>query len=134
MPTLPQSKLTRPLPFIPAVLNKCSQNTAAMISKEDQRSLMKIECTRGCNPRQCYNRLQEACRERALLYCTVASWVKAFKGRQNVTDMPWPGHPAVREEDVQTMNSLVMADRNVTIGELTNDAGLAPLTVLKILI
>ena len=24
--------------------------------------------------------------------------------------MPWLGHPAVREEDVQTMNALVLAD------------------------
>ena len=46
-----------------------------------------------------------------LLYHTVVRWVKAFKvGQQNVTDMPRPGHPAVREEDVQTVNMLVLAD------------------------
>ena len=27
---------------------------------------------------------------------------------KNVTDMPRPGHPAVREDDVQTMNALVL--------------------------
>ena len=40
---------------------------------------MKIECTRGHNARQCYEGLQEACAERAVPYCTVARWVKAFK-------------------------------------------------------
>ena len=81
-----------------------------MISKEDQRSWLKIECARGRNARQCYERLQESCGEHALPYCTVARWFKAFKARQNVTDMPRPGHPAVRKEDVQTMIALVLAD------------------------
>ena len=87
MPTLPQSKLTCPPPFIPtcsdnnnAVLNKRLQNTAVMISKEGQRSWLKIECAGGLNARQCYKGLQEACSERVLTYCTVARWVKAFKG------------------------------------------------------
>ena len=44
-----------------------------------------------------------------------------------------PGHPAVREDDVQTVNALVLVDRNATIRELANDAGLAPSTVLNIL-
>ena len=78
-----------------AVLNKRLWITAAMILKEDQRSWLKIKCTRGRNARQCYEGLLEACGERAFRHCTVARWVKAFKGgRQNVTDMPWPGHPA----------------------------------------
>ena len=71
MPTIPQSKLTRPPPSFTyaannnnnEVLNKCSQNTASMILKEDQRSWLKIECARGRNPRQCYEGLQEACSE-----------------------------------------------------------------------
>ena len=100
MPTLPQSKWTHPPPFIPvcsdnnnnAVLNKRSQSTSAMISKEDQKSWLKIECTTRRNARQCYTGLQEACGECALPYCTVARWVKTFKeGQKNVTDMPRPG-------------------------------------------
>ena len=68
-----------------AVLNKHSRITAAMISKEDQRSWLKIECARGLNARQCYEGLQEACGEHALPYCTVARWVKAFKeGRPTI--------------------------------------------------
>ena len=94
---------------------------------------MKIECPGGRNARQCYEGLQEACGELALPYHTVARWVKAFKeARQNVTDMPRPGHPAVRE-DVQTVNASVLADHNATIRELVNDAGLVSSTVLNIL-
>jgi hypothetical protein len=47
--------------------------------------------------------------------------------------MPQPGHLAVSEEDVQNMNALVLADRNITIHELTNNVGLAHSTVLHIL-
>ena len=95
MPTLPQSKWTRCNYNNNAVLKKHSQNTAAVISKEDQRSWLKIECARGRNARQCYEGLQEACSEHVLPNRTVARWVKAFKeGWQNVTDMPRPSHPA----------------------------------------
>ena len=76
--------------------------------------------------------LQEACGERALLYRIVARWIKAFKEGRNVTDMPQPCHPAVRE-DVQTMNALVLVDLNTMIRELANDAGLAPSTMLNTL-
>ena len=40
--------------------------------------------------------------------------------------MPRFGHPAVRENDVWTVNALVLADWNAMIRELANDAGLAP--------
>ena len=49
-----------------------------------------------------------------------------------MTDMPRPGHPAVSEDDVQTMNTLVLVDWNATILELAKDAGRVPLTVLNI--
>ena len=95
-----------------------------MILKEDQRSCLKIECARGRNARQCYEGLQEACGECALPHRTVARWVIAFKGRrQNVTDMPQPGHPMGRR----------CADQNATIREFANDSGLATFTVLNIL-
>ena len=67
MTTLPQSKWTCPLFFIPMcsdnksneVMNKRLWNTATMISKEDQRSWLKIEFAWGHNVRQCYEELQK---------------------------------------------------------------------------
>ena len=47
-----------------AVLNKRSRNTGALISKEDRRSWLKIECARGRKARECYEGLQEACGKR----------------------------------------------------------------------
>jgi hypothetical protein len=47
--------------------------------------------------------------------------------------MPRPGRPAVNEEDVQNVNALVLADRKITIRELTNNVGLAHSTMLHIL-
>ena len=62
-----------------AVSNKCSRNTATIDFEGRSESWLKIECSRGCNARQCYKELQEACDECALPYRTVARWVKAFK-------------------------------------------------------
>ncbi|PNF37767.1 hypothetical protein B7P43_G11315 [Cryptotermes secundus] len=68
---------------------------------KEQRSWIKIECARGCKARQCHQGLQEACRESALPYRTVARCVKAFnEGCQNVADMRQPGRPSVSEEDI----------------------------------
>ena len=67
--------------------------------------------------------MRDACGESALPYCTVAWWVKAFRdGRQNVSDMQRPGRPAVSEEDAQNVNALMIADRNITIRKLANNA------------
>ncbi|PNF33091.1 Dynein heavy chain 10, axonemal [Cryptotermes secundus] len=67
-----------------------------LISVEDQRSWIKIECARGRTARQCHQGLQEACGESALPYRTVARWVKAFnEGCQNVADVRRPGLPSV---------------------------------------
>ena len=61
-------------------------------------------------------------------------WIKAFRdGRKNVTDMPWPGCPAVSEEDMQNVNKLVLADWNITTHEFANNVELAHSTVLHIL-
>ena len=104
-----------------------------MFSKQEQRSWIKIECARGRIARHCHQGLQEACGESALPYRTVARWVKAFnKGRQNVADMRWPGHPSVNEE-VYALTALLDSDRRRTIRELAQETGLAHTTVLHIL-
>ncbi|PNF34053.1 hypothetical protein B7P43_G01170, partial [Cryptotermes secundus] len=100
----------------------------------EQRSWIKIECARGCTARQCHQGLQEACRESALPYRTVARWVKDFnKGRQNVADMRRPGRPSVSEEEVYALSALLESDRRHTIRELARETGLAHTTVLHIL-
>ena len=83
---------------IQVVVYTCSC-LVTMILKQDQKSWLKIECATGHNARQCYKGLREACGEISLAYRTAAWWVKAFRdGRQNVTDMPRPGRPAVSED------------------------------------
>ena len=94
-----------------------------MFSKQEQRSWIKIECARGHTARQCHQGLQEDCGESALLYRTVARWVKAFnEGRQNVADMRWPGRPSVSEE-VCALSALLDSDRRHTICELARETG-----------
>jgi hypothetical protein len=47
--------------------------------------------------------------------------------------MPWPGHPAVSDVDMQNVNTLVLAVWNITIREVAKNVGLDHLTVLHIL-
>ncbi|PNF42584.1 hypothetical protein B7P43_G04699, partial [Cryptotermes secundus] len=105
-----------------------------MLSKQEQRSWIKIECARGRTARQCHRGLQEACGESAVPYRTVARWVKAFnEGRQNVADMRRPGRPSVSEEEVYALSALLESDRRHTIRELARETGLAHTTMLQIL-
>ncbi|PNF28974.1 hypothetical protein B7P43_G15099, partial [Cryptotermes secundus] len=100
---------------------------------QEQRSWIKIEYARGHTARQCHQGLQEACRESALPYRTVARWVKAFnEGCQNVADMHRPGHPSVSEE-VHALSALLESDQHHTIRELARETGLAHMTVLHFL-
>jgi hypothetical protein len=81
-----------------------------MFLKQEQRS------ARGHTAQQCHQGLQEACGESALLYRTVARWVKAFKeGHQNVADMRWPSHPSVSVEEVYALSVLLEMDQRHTI-------------------
>ena len=50
-----------------------------------------------------------------------------------MTDMTRPGLPAVTEEDVQNLNTLVLVDQNIIVRVLANNIGLVHSTVLHIL-
>ena len=105
-----------------------------MLSTQEQRAWIKIQCARGRTAKQCHRGLQEACDAAALLYKTVARWVAAFRdGREHLEHMPRSGHPPVSDENVQLVSALVEVDRNVTICQLEQDTRLAHSTVLHIL-
>ena len=105
-----------------------------MLSKQEQRTWIKIKCYRGRTDKQCHRGLQEACHAAALPYRTVARRVAAFRDvRERVEHMPRSGHPPVSDENVQLVSALVEVDRNVPIRQLEQDTGLAHSTVLHIL-
>ncbi|GBN14638.1 hypothetical protein AVEN_39548-1 [Araneus ventricosus] len=87
-----------------------------MFSKQEQRSWIKIACARGRTARQSHRGFQDACRESAFPYRTVARWAKAYNERlQNVADMHRPGRPGVSEEEVYAAAALLDSDRRRTI-------------------
>ena len=49
-----------------------------MFTKLEQHSWIKIEVARGRSTHDCFQGLREACGTAALLYRTVAQWIKAF--------------------------------------------------------
>ena len=64
----------------------------------------------------CHQGLQQVCSVFALLYRTVARWVKAFKAEcKNVSDMPRSGHPPVNDEGMHMVSLLLEMDQNFMI-------------------
>ena len=49
------------------------------VTRQEQRSYVKIAVLRGRNPKKCHSELTEASGNRALPYRTVARWAAAFQ-------------------------------------------------------
>ena len=83
-----------------------------MFTKQEQRTWLKIQCSRGHTARQCHEGLVEACGDVALPYRMVARCVRAFnEGCDNIKHMARPGRPSVSEEDVEAVSTLLDTDR-----------------------
>ncbi|GFS61970.1 HTH_48 domain-containing protein [Trichonephila clavipes] len=91
-------------------------------------------CRGPIQPRQCDLELQQACRESALPYRTVARWVIAFtERRQNVADMYRPGRSSISDVEAHADVALIDSYRRQMIRELARQTGFAHTTVLQIL-
>ena len=105
-------------------------------SKEDQRSYMKIESTRGKSATEVHTALEEACGQEALSYPTVAEWMKRFKaGRVSVTDDPREGRPVfvTTDENVEKVKDLLDEDKRFTCEEIAERIGIGHNSVHHIL-
>ena len=71
------------------------------VTRQEQRSYVKIAVLRGRNAKECYSELTEALDNRALPYKTVARWAAAFQ-RERVAsaDMRRTGRPRTFRTDV----------------------------------
>ena len=64
------------------------------VTRQEQRSYVKIAVLRGRNAKECHSELTEALDNRALPYRTVARWTAAFqRGRVGSADMRRTGRP-----------------------------------------
>ena len=71
------------------------------VTRQEQRSYVKIAVLRGRNAEECHSELTEALGNRALPYRTLAKWVAAFpRGRIGSTNMRRTGRPRTVRTDV----------------------------------
>ncbi|KAJ4439542.1 hypothetical protein ANN_07666 [Periplaneta americana] len=113
---------------------KLCERPKTTFTKLEQRSWIKIEVTRDHSAQECFKGLHEACADAALLYRTVARWVKAFReGRDAVQHNLCTGRPRVEDNTVQLLASLLDTDRRWTVRELAVEVGVCHKTVLHIL-
>ncbi|GBM28569.1 hypothetical protein AVEN_104034-1 [Araneus ventricosus] len=74
-----------------------------MFTKGNQRSWIKIEVALCKNTSECYYALREAC---ALLYRTLARWVKAFiVGRNETADSHRISRPSIPQHQIHIIMS-----------------------------
>ena len=106
------------------------------VTRQEQRSYVKIAVLRGRNAKECHSELTEALGNLALPYRTVARWVAAFqRGRVASADMRRTGRPKTVRTDVghAVIAQCLEADRQWSLQELQVHTGIDQATVHKIL-
>ena len=106
------------------------------VTRQEQRSYVKISVLRGINVKECHSYLTEALGNRALPYRTVALWAAALqRGRIASADMRRTGRPRTVGTDVAraVIAQCSDDDRRWSLQELQAHTGIGQATVHKIL-
>ena len=104
------------------------------VTRQEQRSYVKIEVLRGRNAKECHPELTEALGNRALPYRTFARWAAAFqRGRVSSADMRRTGRPRTVLTDVTraVIAQCLEDDRRWSLQELQAHTGIDQATVHK---
>ena len=106
------------------------------VTRQEQRSYVKIAVLRSRNAKECHSELTEALGNRALTYRRVARWAAAFqRGRIASVDMRRTGRPrTVRTDAARAVIAQCLEDdRRWSLQELQTHTGIDQATVHKIL-
>ena len=106
------------------------------VTRQEQRSYVKIAVLRDRNAKECHTELTEALGNRPLPCRTVARWVAAFhRGRVANADMRRTGRPRTVRTDVAraVIAQCLEDDRRWSLQEVQAHTGIDQATVHKIL-
>ncbi|PNF43802.1 hypothetical protein B7P43_G09556 [Cryptotermes secundus] len=106
------------------------------VSQLEQCCYMKIAVLRGRTVTECHSELVEALGDHALLYRTVARWIKSFQcGREASTDLQCSGHPVSVRTNVShaVIAQRIEEDRRWSLKRLERHTGIDQATVHQIL-
>lgn len=111
-------------------------DTSGTVTREDQRSYIKIETLRGKNPTHIHCALREICDEQAVHQSTVSRWALRFReGCISISDGPKSGRPrtAAEERSGKLVAEFIEEDRRATCGAISNATGISATSILRIL-
>ena len=97
------------------------------VTRQEQRSYVKIAVFRGRNAKEVHSQLTEALGNRALPYRTVARWAAVFqRGRIASADMRRTGRPRTVHTDVAraVVAQYLEDDRRWSLQELQGHTGI----------
>ena len=102
----------------------------------EQRCAIKFCVKLGETGIETFNKLKQACGERALSRSQVFKWYKAFsEGRESIKDEPRSGRPSTSKTDnsVELVRFLVQSDRQRTVRMIASELNLNHTTDHQIL-
>ena len=97
-------------------------------ASEYQRSILFFLWKRGVKAVDISRQLSEVFGDSALKEKAVYKWVDRFKnGQETVDDDPRPGRPStsLTKQNIEAVEQAVMADRRVTVREISNHVGIS---------
>ena len=106
------------------------------VTRQEQRSYVKVAALRGRNAKECHSELTEALGKRYLPYRTVVRWAAAFqRGRVASADMRRTGRPRTLRTDIAraVIAQCLEDDRRWSLQELQSHTSTDQATVHKIL-
>ena len=118
------------------VLDMASAIASGTVRVEDQRSYIKIENLRGKNPTEIHSALREVCDERTVDRSTVSRWATRLReGRVTINEDPRPERPktSTDEQSVKLVADFLAEDRRATCEEISQDTGISPTSVFRML-
>ncbi len=106
------------------------------MSDIEHRSVIKFFTRKGLNATEIHKELDNVYKDSAPSYRTVAKWVAEFKDpERGFEDAPRSGRPSttVTDENIQTVERIVMRDRQISVCRVANELGISKTRVHEIM-
>ena len=113
-----------------------SAGASGTVTVEDQTSYIKTETLRGKNPTEIHSVLREVCGEQTVDRSTVSRWAIRFRERRvTINDDSRPGRPktSTDERSLKPVADFLAQDRLATCEEISQDTGISPTSIFRIL-
>ena len=106
------------------------------MEKSEYRAVIKFLTLEGQSPKNIHERMERVYGDMCPPYTTVKNWAQDIRlGRRSIQDEPRSGRPstATTEENIETVEKLIMEDRRITLDMIAHIMGISHGTVFNII-